>query len=928
MSLIAEVLAILQRARSPRATLSRAGVQPDLPFEGMPSPQWPRPPVEAPTPPMGIASPDPLPRQLELLIERPPLRGPALVNEEFPLLGEPELVPEEIGLPRVPGARLPSYFANLERIAKGGTVGDTKARPEVVEQFQPGPEIVPGAPLPGEGLTPRAILPRSPREGGFVPGEPDLGVPQHPAFMLDRPIMSQLREAEQLPRKTDQRLERVLGYIQKLFGQSGLPEEELTDISDTLGRFGSRVRTPLEGASEVESGLGIKSAMEVLRDVRNRLNPLGSRVAMGDEDYARAAAAPREQRAREAADLLRIASATRSGGDISDFTGEARRGGMLTGNMYGQRREKAGQIRRIVSARVREGKQAPSDRRLSQYQLAPVRQPLQWENIPDPESIRGLRPGVDEDPFKAVQEGQVRSVIRSAKEVQGLRAGDTVELRSGDGRKVLAEVVDVKQASPSEADAIGLRMGVAPADLRGPLAQMWERDGPQAEVIFRPKAQAKPGLESPDVYGPALQKGKEAVKDAYSGVDTATERVELGLSKAQIDDLAKKGYTAFKNEVSFARSRTTGAPFWVVNDAGDKAIEIFPAKEGKPAKYGQIRSIKEVNTPKYTRAKTLSQLRSQPRDSRTLGRAGDVDARGPAPEPMQGPRPLGGSTKGEVIARQEALERGPVVGGAEARSVSARPDDRRDLESRPTSVGKEVTDPREAMSILRGKRAEGEAAPFMVTEHWQEKYTGRTYFNAKESDATLSINANPGSSGARQTAQAAGKQKFVDAALDAVVSGRDQDVIKVVAKLNRAIDSTAKTRKGIVLNIAGNSLSTLRKAGVQISQAELNEKVAQFLERLRSHHGRGFDITGVITGGQTGLDEAGALAARKLGIPTVVVMPKNYQIREPSTGVDIWTNRDLMKRRFAGEDISQTLAQMGQTARQRLAEWKKNNPGR
>lgn len=905
MSLIAEILSILQRTRSPRATLSHAGVQPDLPFPDMPSPSYPRPPVEAPIPPMGIASPDPLPRQLELLIERPHLRGPALVNEEFPLLGEPELVPEQIPLPRVPGMRLPSYFANLERIAKGGTVGDTQARPEIVEQFQPGPEIVPGAPLPGEGLTPRAILPRFPREGGFVPDEPDLGVEQSPALMLDRPIMSQLREAEQLPRKTDQRLERVLGYIQKLFSQSGLPEEELADISDTLGRFGSRVRTPLEGASEVESGLGIKGAMEVLRDVRNRLNPLGSRVAMGDEDYSRAMTAPRDQRAREAADLLRIASATRSGGDISDFTGEARRGGMLTGNMYGQRREKAGQIRRIVSARVREGKQAPSDRRLSQYQLAPVRQPLQWENIPDPESIRGLRPGVDEDPFKAVQEGQVRSVIRSAKEVQGLKAGDTVELRSGDGRKILAEVVDVKQASPSEADAIGLRMGVAPADLRGPLTQMWEREGPQAEVIFRPKAQTKPGLESPEVYEPALKKGKQAVKDAYSGVDTATPRVELGLSKEQIEDLAKKGFTAFREEATFAKSRSTGTPYWVVDDSGKKAIEIFPAKEGKPARYGKILPIEKVNTPKYTRQKTLSELRTQPRDSRVLGTAGDIDA------------------SGRNIGRAGTISES----GPEARTVSARPDDRRDLESRPTSVGKEITDPREAMSILRGKKApEGEGAPFMVTEHWQEKYTGRTYFSAKESDATLSINANPGSSGARQTLQAAGK-KFVDTTLDAIVRGQDRDVINVVARLNRIVDAPRGQRKGIVLNIAGNSLSTLRKAGVKISQAELNEKVAQFLERLRSHHGRGFDITGVITGGQTGLDEAGALAARKLKIPTVVVMPKNYQIREPSTGVDIWTNRDLMKRRFAGEDISQTLAQMGETARTRLAEWKKNNPG-
>lgn len=97
--------------------------------------------------------------------------------------------------------------------------------------------------------------------------------------------------------------------------------------------------------------------------------------------------------------------------------------------------------------------------------------------------------------------------------------------------------------------------------------------------------------------------------------------------------------------------------------------------------------------------------------------------------------------------------------------------------------------------------------------------------------------------------------------------------------------------KDLTINVAGNGIYRMKE-----TQKEVNEWTYEFFQRLLSQPSFEYNIVMVRSGGQTGFDEAGVVAADWLGIPTLVLAPKNYLFRLEQ-GKDI-ADRELFEQRF------------------------------
>jgi hypothetical protein len=113
----------------------------------------------------------------------------------------------------------------------------------------------------------------------------------------------------------------------------------------------------------------------------------------------------------------------------------------------------------------------------------------------------------------------------------------------------------------------------------------------------------------------------------------------------------------------------------------------------------------------------------------------------------------------------------------------------------------------------------------------------------------------------------------------------------IVADLNNA---NART-----LNIAGNGIYTMKG---KYPQALLDGAMERLLEYVTLSDNLKNKIVSVRSGGQTGIDEAGAKAGIKLGIPTTVLAPKGWKFRNES-GTDI-SNEQAFKARFVSTQPS------------------------
>lgn len=166
-------------------------------------------------------------------------------------------------------------------------------------------------------------------------------------------------------------------------------------------------------------------------------------------------------------------------------------------------------------------------------------------------------------------------------------------------------------------------------------------------------------------------------------------------------------------------------------------------------------------------------------------------------------------------------------------------------------------------------------------EHQDPSYKGRTKENAS-ADATIAIACNFKSAGEILTKKLVLDQRKIYIPIDISESLTvNKEIVNHVNSLLKKAIGNNIIDNSISLNIAGNGIYTMRG---KYSQQDLDLYVYRLLKAILNIGDVSFNL--IRSGGQTGLDEAGAKAGERLGIETLVVCPKGWKYRDIS-GVDI-----------------------------------------
>jgi hypothetical protein len=162
-----------------------------------------------------------------------------------------------------------------------------------------------------------------------------------------------------------------------------------------------------------------------------------------------------------------------------------------------------------------------------------------------------------------------------------------------------------------------------------------------------------------------------------------------------------------------------------------------------------------------------------------------------------------------------------------------------------------------AQEAPKGQTKPSGGATLTVNDHKSSGYRDRTKFNADSADVTVAIAKDFSTAGERLTRTVAGSRYTHFGFGDARKDGR------ALAKLMQQRGATS-------LNVAGNGIYTLTKYG--LTQAEVNQHVYEMLSEAHAIN----PITKIVSGGQTGVDIAGAVAAQALGIDAVITLPQGF----------------------------------------------------
>jgi hypothetical protein len=182
-------------------------------------------------------------------------------------------------------------------------------------------------------------------------------------------------------------------------------------------------------------------------------------------------------------------------------------------------------------------------------------------------------------------------------------------------------------------------------------------------------------------------------------------------------------------------------------------------------------------------------------------------------------------------------------------------------------TGEKELHPPNSQSAGDPDKAGQTSASIKVVAHRAAGYALRTKHNVDSAGLTVAIAVDFTTAGERLTARLAqGRYLAIPIHLP-----HDNAGLRV-AKAMRDINATT-------LNVAGNGIYTLARSGW--TQARINQHVHDLIAITHALR----PITKIMTGGQTGVDIAGAIAAHKLGIPTVVTMPAGFKQRGPD-GLD------------------------------------------
>ena len=162
-----------------------------------------------------------------------------------------------------------------------------------------------------------------------------------------------------------------------------------------------------------------------------------------------------------------------------------------------------------------------------------------------------------------------------------------------------------------------------------------------------------------------------------------------------------------------------------------------------------------------------------------------------------------------------------------------------------------------------------------VSEHSASGYRERTKHNADSAGATVAFAKDFTTAGERLTANVA-KGKIIQ--ID-ILSNPDVAAKQLIKHMQNLGTTT--------LNVAGNGIYTLVKQIPNITQAKVNQQIFDILVKVHET----IEITNIVTGGQTGVDIAGAVAAKALGIPVSVTMPKGF-LQRNEQGKDFQQSRE------------------------------------
>jgi hypothetical protein len=170
----------------------------------------------------------------------------------------------------------------------------------------------------------------------------------------------------------------------------------------------------------------------------------------------------------------------------------------------------------------------------------------------------------------------------------------------------------------------------------------------------------------------------------------------------------------------------------------------------------------------------------------------------------------------------------------------------------------------------------------VIRELRSKQYRPRTLHNAGAADLTVAIAEDFESAGEKLTRKAAGERYVaIHMSMPAL------DAARLLFRAFRYFD-------GRVLNVAGNSLSTLKGYGWLQESADLY--VYSIVEKMHAHR----PIEKIINGGQTGIDLSGAIVGVALGIPTVVTMPRGFIQRHEAHSDTLHSPDDVAKQVLDG----------------------------
>lgn len=199
-------------------------------------------------------------------------------------------------------------------------------------------------------------------------------------------------------------------------------------------------------------------------------------------------------------------------------------------------------------------------------------------------------------------------------------------------------------------------------------------------------------------------------------------------------------------------------------------------------------------------------------------------------------------------------------------------------------VREELRKAKREFDIKNAEIAKQQAAITKFSTSSSEYYNQRTRENAEWSDVTIALARNFDSAGEKATKNVTPKNKYVKADLVDTTDNPNalaEDIYQQLVALGKT--------KNLKLNIAGNGIYHLSG-----SQSYYNQLLTDIIRILQE---KGVTISEIRSGGQTGIDEAGIIAAQRLGIPNTVHTTSDFKFRK-EPGKDI-KDEVAFKARFA-----------------------------